>query len=169
MGERTRRAGLVLAALTAMTLSGCAVQGGPAALETPGSATPVSTPGATPGTTPGGAGDGPPQYSLNKRHHERTEVRDVDRPALQSAAGTVRRALADAPRPVTEAAARQALADAGAPDPWLVVDATTGAVRFEAQVDQHGCLVGGVDEDGTVTAEPDGFVLDGGCHALDGH
>lgn len=160
MGERTRHVGLVLTVLTAMTLAGCAVQAGPAALETPSSTT---------SSAPVSAGDGPPQYSLNKRHHERTEVRDADRPALQAAADTVLDALADAPRPVTESAARQALADAGAPDPWIVVDQATGSVRFEAQVDQHGCLVGGVDDDGTVTAEPDGFVLDGGCHALDGH
>lgn len=160
MGERTRRVGPVLTLLTAMTLTGCAVQGGPAALETPGGST---------SSAPVGGGDGPPQYSLNKRHHERTEVRAADRPALQTAADTVLDALGDAPRPVTETAARQALADAGAPDPWIVADPATGVVRFEAQVDELGCLVGGVDKDGTVTAEPDGFVLDGGCHALDGH
>ncbi|GAA4668114.1 hypothetical protein GCM10025780_08320 [Frondihabitans cladoniiphilus] len=120
-------------------------------------------------TATAGPADGPPAYSDNKRHHNRTTLPAVAEASTNKARDSAHDALTKLTHPAAEEDVRTVLASVGAPDPWIAVYPGDGLVKFEAEVDQTGCLVGSVDSAGTVVVDTAGFVLDGGCHALDGH
>lgn len=163
----TIRSALVVALGVAL-LTGCAVQPSSGQLDLT-SATDAPSGSAVAGPTTDAGGDSPPQYSLNKRHHERLEVAAASAAPLERARAQVDRDLAGLEPPVGQPAVERVLADAGAPDPWIVTWPADGTVQFEAQVAMDGCLVGRVHPDGTAEVTAAGWVLDGGCHALDGH
>lgn len=163
----TIRSALVVALGVAL-LSGCAVQPSSGQLD-PTSATDAPSGTAVAGPTTDAGGDSPPQYSLNKRHHERLEVAPDSAARLDRAREQVDRDLAGLRTPIAQPAVERVLADAGAPDPWIVTWPSDGTVQFEAQVAMDGCLVGRVQPDGTAAVSTAGWVADGGCHALDGH
>lgn len=179
MGDHRTTASVTGALLALILLTGCAVQSGPASGVS-------STSGAQAGTTTGaptgaagtdaasgdGAGpgaDSPSQYGLNKRHHDRTELTAESAAALDVARAQVERELAVRPTPVLQPAVEEILDGVGAPDRWIVTTQTGEKVLFEAQVEMSGCLIGEVQRDGTAEVTTAGWVLDGGCHALDGH
>ncbi|MFS0728730.1 hypothetical protein ABC270_01470 [Curtobacterium sp. 1P10AnD] len=134
-----------------------------------GAADPTGAAGtyAPSGDGAGPGADGPPQYSLNKRHHERTELGAEAAAELAVARAEADRRIADLPAPVTLADVTEVLRAVGAADPWIVDH--DDRVEFETQVEMSGCLVGSVQRDGTAEVSAAGWVLDGGCHALDGH
>lgn len=179
MGDRRTTASVTGALLALILLTGCAVQSGPASGVS-------STSGAQAGTAAGeptgaagtdaasgdGAGpgaDSPSQYGLNKRHHDRTELTAESAAALDVARAQVERELAAQPTPVLQPAVEEILDGVGAPDRWIVTTQTGEKVLFEAQIEMSGCLIGEVQRDGTAEVTTAGWVLDGGCHALDGH
>ncbi|WP_144763934.1 hypothetical protein [Curtobacterium sp. 9128] len=144
--------------------------------ETPESSAPASsvpTPTGAAGTyAPSGDGagpgaDSPPQYSLNERHHDRTDLSPEAAARLAVARAAAVRGIAELPAPVALSGVTEVLDRVGAPDPWI--QESDDRVVFEAQVEMTGCLVGTVQRDGSATVSAAGWVLDGGCHALDGH
>lgn len=168
MGDLRTTTSVLVVALGVALLAGCAVQpssGQPEAA--PATVTPTET--AVAGPTTDAGGDSPPQYSLNKRHHERLEVAAASAADLDRARDQVDRNLAGLQSPIEQDAVERVLADAGAPDPWIVTWPSDGTVEFEAQVAMDGCLVGRVQPDGSAEVSTAGWVADGGCHALDGH
>ncbi|MFJ4295697.1 hypothetical protein [Curtobacterium sp. NPDC089689] len=176
MGERRSVAAMIGALLALGLLAGCAAtdDGTPAPLRAAGSASPSGTgPTGAAGTyAPSGDGagpgaDGPPQYSLNKRHHERTELGEQAAAELAGVRAEALSGIAELPTPVTLADVTGVLRTVGAADPWIVE--YDDRVEFETQVEMSGCLVGTVQRDGTAEVSAAGWVLDGGCHALDGH
>ncbi|WJY01090.1 hypothetical protein [Curtobacterium sp. 458] len=181
MGER-RIVATVFGMLLAVGLvTGCAVgdEGARTAAHTATSTAPGAGPTADPGPTgaagtyaPSGDGagpgaDSPPQYSLNKRHHERTELGEQAAAELAAVRAEALSGIAGLPAPVTLADVTEVLRTVGAADPWIVE--YDGRVEFETQVEMSGCLVGTVQRDGTAEVSAAGWVLDGGCHAIDGH
>ncbi len=166
MGDLRTTTSVLVLALGVALLTGCAVQPSSGQPDHPSAAAPSGTAVAGPTTD---AGDSPPQYSLNKRHHERLEVAGGSAARLDRARAQVDRDLAGLQTPVAQPAVEDVLADAGAPDPWIVTWPADGTVEFEAQVAMDGCLVGRVQPDGTAVVTTAGWVADGGCHALDGH
>lgn len=179
MGDHRTTASVTGVLLALVLLTGCAVQSGPAsgvsstsgaqAGTTTGAPTGAAGTNAASGDGAGPGGDSPPQYGLNKRHHDRTELTAESAAALDVARAQVERALAAQSTPVLQPAVEEILDRVGAPDRWIVTTQTGGTVLFEAQVEMSGCLIGEVQRDGTAEVTTAGWVLDGGCHALDGH
>jgi hypothetical protein len=166
-------AGLSVAGMVAVGVTACA-SATPSAAPT----VTVQTPAPTSTTLPGdsdtsapsaGPADGPLAYSDNKRHHNRTTLPALAEASTNKARDAAHGDLTRLTHPATEKDVRTVLASVGAPDPWIAVYPGDGLVKFEAEVNESGCLVGSVDSAGTVVVDTAGFVLDGGCHALDGH
>ncbi|MBF4602706.1 hypothetical protein [Curtobacterium sp. VKM Ac-2884] len=179
MGDHRTTASVTGALLALLVLTGCAVESGPAS---GGSSTSSTQTGTTTGEPTGAAGtyaasgdgagpgaDSPPQYGLNKRHHDRTDLSAESAAALDVARAQVVRELAAQSAPVLQPAVEEILDGVGAPNRWIVTTQTGEKVLFEAQVEMSGCLIGEVQRDGTAEVTTAGWVLDGGCHALDGH
>ncbi|ROR30330.1 hypothetical protein EDF63_3316 [Curtobacterium sp. JUb34] len=179
MGDRRTTASVTGALLALILLTGCAVQSGPAsgvsstsgaqAGTTAGEPTGAAGTDAASGDGAGPGGDSPPQYGLNKRHHDRTDLSAESAAALDVARAQVERELAAQSTPVLQPAVEEILDGVGAPDRWIVTTQSGEQVLFEAQVEMSGCLIGEVQRDGTADVTTAGWVLDGGCHALDGH
>jgi len=155
--------GLIGAAALSIALTGCAVAPGGTGTPSPAAVS------SSPDSATGAAGDSPPQYSLNKRHHDRTELTAEAEAQLQGARTRVLQELSALPAPVAEDAVVTALSDAGAVDTWSTTDLADGTVHFETAAEESGCLIGTVTRAGSAAIEVGGWVLDGGCHALDGH
>jgi len=182
MGERRTMASATGALMVTLTLlTGCASAGGAASTD-PSTGTGIAQGSTIPDAPTGAAGtyaasgdgagpgaDSPPQYRLNKRHHDRTVLSADAAAALDVARADVERELAALQRPVLQPAVEEILDGVGAPDPWIVTTTSDEEVLFEAQVGMTGCLIGAVQQDGTAEVTAAGWVLDGGCHALDGH
>ncbi|KTR09698.1 hypothetical protein NS184_02385 [Curtobacterium luteum] len=159
--------------LTLGLLAGCAMTdrtvGSSVGTAAPTTAGPTGAAGtyAASGDGAGPGADSPPQYSLNKRHHERTELGSQAAAELAVVRAEAARRIAELPAPVTLTAVTEVLRAVGAADPWIVE--YDDRVEFETQVEMSGCLVGSVQRDGTAEVSAAGWVLDGGCHAIDGH
>ncbi|MGY2898045.1 hypothetical protein ACVKXF_000657 [Curtobacterium sp. PvP017] len=179
MGDRRTTASVTGALLALILLTGCAVQSGPAsgvsstsgaqAGTTTGEPTGAAGTYAASGDGAGPGGDSPPQYGINKRHHDRTDLSAESAAALDVARAQVERELAAQSTPVLQPAVEEILDGVGAPDRWIVTTQSGEKVLFEAQIEMSGCLIGEVQRDGTAEVTTAGWVLDGGCHALDGH
>ncbi|WIB79168.1 hypothetical protein DEJ28_08725 [Curtobacterium sp. MCPF17_002] len=180
MGQRRTTVSMAGALVALTLLTGCATEHSGASAGPSSGSTQVGTaPGAPTGAVTDAAsgdgagagpdGDSPPQYGLNKRHHERTELTAAAAAELDAARAEVEREIAELPTPVLEPAVATVLDGVGAPSPWIVTTVTGEKVLFEAQVEMTGCLIGEVQQDGTAAVAAAGWVLDGGCHALDGH
>lgn len=179
MGDHRTTASATGALLALILLTGCAVQSGPAsgvsstsgaqAGTTTGAPTGAAGTYAASGDGAGPGGDSPPQYGLNKRHHDRTDLSAESAAALDVARAQVERELAAQSTPVLQPAVEEILDGVGAPDRWIVTTQSGEKVLFEAQIEMSGCLIGEVQRDGTAEVTTAGWVLDGGCHALDGH
>lgn len=179
MGDHRTTASVTGALLALILLTGCAVQSGPASGVSSTSSAQAGTATGAPTDAAGtyaasgdGAGpgaDSPSQYGLNKRHHDRTDLSAESAAALDVARAQVERELAAQSTPVLQPAVEEVLDRVGAPDRWIVTTQSGEKVLFEAQVEMSGCLIGEVQRDGTAEVTTAGWVLDGGCHALDGH
>ncbi|ROQ07237.1 hypothetical protein EDF42_2473 [Curtobacterium sp. PhB172] len=179
MGDHRTTASVTGALLALILLTGCATESGPASggpsTSSAQTGTTTREPTGAAGTyAPSGDGagpgaDSPSQYGLNKRHHDRTDLSAESAAALDVARAQVVREVAAEPTPVLQPAIEGILDGVGAPNRWIVTTQTGEKVLFEAQVEMSGCLIGEVQRDGTPEVTTAGWVLDGGCHALDGH
>ncbi|QZQ54678.1 hypothetical protein KZI27_15510 [Curtobacterium sp. TC1] len=179
MGDHRTTASVTGALLALIVLTGCAAESstassGPStssaqAGTATGAPTDAAGTNAASGDGAGPGGDSPPQYGLNKRHHDRTDLSAESAAALDVARAQVERELAAQSTPVLQPAVEEILDGVGAPDRWIVTTQSGEKVLFEAQVEMSGCLIGEVQRDGTAEVTTAGWVLDGGCHALDGH
>lgn len=179
MGDHRTTASVTGALLALILLAGCATESSPFssgpstsgahAGTTTGAPTGAAGTDAASGDGAGSGADSPSQYGLNKRHHDRTELNAESAAALDVARAQVERELAARPTPVLQPAVEEILDGVEAPDRWIVTTQTGEEVLFEAQVEMSGCLIGEVQRDGTAEVTTAGWVLDGGCHALDGH
>lgn len=165
---------LALTLLTGCASEGDVTPGGPSARITEGQTASDAPTGAAGTYAPSGDGagpgaDSPPQYRLNKRHHDRTVLSADAAAELDIARAKVARKLAELDRPVLQPAVEDVLDGVVAPDPWIVTTTSGEEVLFEAQVEMTGCLIGEVRQNGDAEVTAAGWVLDGGCHALDGH
>lgn len=166
---------LVALAATALMLAGCATSESAHGAASPtASATPTCAVPAQPGVDP------PPEcvvydpernMAANEGYRERMPQSEAGRRAGEDIVPAITEALTalrESGATLTGDAVRSAIAGAGVVPEGIQVDERGGRVLFGFPVPEGGCVAGSVTPD-AVTAEPGGFIMDGGCLAMVGH
>ncbi|WP_091228219.1 hypothetical protein [Microbacterium sp. 3J1] len=112
-----------------------------------------------------------PEHAMaqNDRHRQRMDVSGEARASADEVVDEVRTAL-EAVRSsgsLSVSAVESALRDAGLVDPQ--VNGDSRSVEFGAAGPDGGCVFGEASVELGVSVEVDGYVMDGGCLAAEGH